>query len=447
MSLYSSTLFNRKFLLAGSLLLLLLCVLPFALYLGEQRTEFRIKGTKSPYQIPALVLSYIPLKENGKINTDITGSIRTDDLETLRNKISNLTNQIVTSLEEASRYHGYKNPSAGGSLDYFIFDTKEFLYSVPRSDNQVPWNPGVYRPDYHGILSDLSICDYVDNKGIKEVWIWGYHYGDIEPAESNMAMGAVSKKHWNRGNYGDVSNSEGINDMPTCNKTYTLYNYNYGRGLGEALEDHTHQIEAVFKYIDHILFWNKFVESYGETDKINHCGWSHCPPNTKIDYDWRNEIDALSDCEDWKPDGTGKVQSANCHTWYGATCLDDSGARFKIWWMQNIPGKDNNLIYKGRQLRNWWDFLGDFDLALQMGKSLLFPVSSPLPPSPTRLQSPIPTSSLSPTLALTPTPTTEIKPPKKRIIPLTAITVAGGVVLTILLLGLLLFRYFHKGNQ
>jgi len=38
--------------------------------------------------------------------------------------------------------------------------------------------------------------------------------------------------------------------------------------------------------------------------------------------------------------------------------------------MQNIPGKDNNLVYQGKTLRNWWDFYGDFDAAISEGKSL-----------------------------------------------------------------------------
>ncbi len=230
---------------------------------------------------------------------------------------------------------------------------------MPVSNNKIPWNPSAYRPDYNKILSDLNICNYVENQGAKEVWIWGYHYGNLEPAESNMA-----------GPYGDISNSERIGDMPTCTKTYTLYNYNYGRGLGEALENHTHQIEAVLNYIDYDLFWNKFVNPYGETTGVNHCGWTHMPPNTKAGYDWRNETQLLSDCEDWKPGGTGTTKMVSCATWYGGACLEDSGTKFKIWWMQNIPGKNNNLTYNEKQLKNWWDFIGDFDRAIQSGKTL-----------------------------------------------------------------------------
>jgi hypothetical protein len=38
--------------------------------------------------------------------------------------------------------------------------------------------------------------------------------------------------------------------------------------------------------------------------------------------------------------------------------------------MQNIPGKDNGLTYQNNPLRNWWEFIGDFDAAIAQGKSL-----------------------------------------------------------------------------
>ena len=99
--------------------------------------------------------------------------------------------------------------------------------------------------------------------------------------------------------------------------TYTLYNYNYGRGLGEIMEDHGHQIEAVFNWIDgrdttpeynwgNLLFWGKFVGLTVLKQGKDSCGWTHFTPNGQGDYDWYRETSVLSDCEDWKPDGTGE---------------------------------------------------------------------------------------------------------------------------------------------
>lgn len=324
-----------------------------------------------PYDMPVLDLRYFPDEDNdGKLDPDITGM--NDDLTTIRSKVNTLTIELIDSLERGSTYHGYKDSLATPSLDYEIFDTKEFLYKIPLSDNLAWGKPGIYRPDYYGILSDLDICNYVDNLGVKEVWMWGYHYDDTEPDESNMAMGTDSRDYWNHGSYGDVSNSQQIDDMPTCKKTYILFNYNYGRGLGEALEDHTHQLERIFNFINISLFWNKFVNPYGPNMGITHCGWTHYPPNGRSDYDWMNEDSVESTCEDWHPDGSGEIKQVNCHTWRDHSCPDDGGTSFKIWWVQNIPGKDNDLYDGGKKLKNWWDFIGDFDQALQFGKSLKY---------------------------------------------------------------------------
>jgi hypothetical protein len=88
-------------------------------------------------------------------------------------------------------------------------------------------------------------------------------------------------------------------------RTYTVYHYNYGRGPSEAVEDHMHQIEAVLRYVDPELFWDKFVGKPGE----GRCGWSHYPPNGERDYDWANRNYILTDIEDWRPDG-GRDSSA-----------------------------------------------------------------------------------------------------------------------------------------
>ncbi|MBI2084449.1 MAG: hypothetical protein HYT70_02455 [Candidatus Aenigmarchaeota archaeon] len=335
-----------------------------------------------PISVPVLVLKYFPLDSSGtKLDQTITGM--TIDLATIRSKVNSLNQQGIEKLTIVTKYHGYKN-TVEPSLNYSIFEEKEFLTSIPISINKVPWNQNTFRPDYTKILNDANICDYVDNKGVKQVWVWSYHYGNVEPAEADMAMGTNSQAYWNHGTYGDVSNSEQTNDMPTCQKTYTLYNYNYDRGLGELLEDHGHQIESLFSFVDNAL-WSKFKSPNGELPPtVNHCGWTHSPPNAgdwsgdRGQYDWGDETDVLSDCEDWKPDGTGTVKTVDCHTWAGNDCdqftagkPNEAGVAFKVWWMQNIPGKNNGLTYDSKSLRNWWEFYGDFDNAMAKGKSLV----------------------------------------------------------------------------
>ena len=112
--------------------------------------------------------------------------------------------------------------------------------------------------DYNAIMKRIGISDWVEKEGVKEIWIWGYHGGKVGLWESNMS-----------GPYGDISNSNrNPNDLPTMSKTYTVYHYNYQRETSEAVEDHMHQIEAIFNHIDRKWFWEKFVGGGNSGGKV-----------------------------------------------------------------------------------------------------------------------------------------------------------------------------------
>jgi hypothetical protein len=298
------------------------------------------------WTIPVLVVNYFPV-ENGRINRAVTGDVGAP-LETIRRHTVTTTERVIQALESGSRYHGYKDPAARPSLRYQIIDVLEFLEPLPtwpKPGHRVPMT------DYNRIMNRIDIRDWVESRGVKEVWLWGYHGGVIDLWESNMA-----------GPYGDISNSDrDPHDLPVLDKTYTVYHYNYGRGPSEAVEDHMHQIEAVLRKVDPDLFWNKFVGKPGE----GRCGWSHYPPNGVRDYDWANPTFVWSDIEDWNPEGTGQKQQINCERWQR-----DSLTWF-IYWMQNLPGANNGLTYRGRSLTNWWVFIGDFDGAMSRGTGLV----------------------------------------------------------------------------
>lgn len=336
-------------------------------------TFFRPKASQDTAQeVGVFVVSYLPPDSSGqRIDPQVAGTNET--IANMRSKISDLNNQAIQSLTNATKYHGYKDASAPAALNYSIKDSKEVLAALP---NGLPLGCNGsdcrYRPDYRTILNNYNICDLVDNQNVKQVWFWGYHYGSIEPVESNMSMGTDSRPYWTNANYGDISNSERTDDLPICKKTYVLYNYNFTRGLGEMLEDHGHHLESVMNFVDQDLFWNKWVNPHGLVGNfVNNCGWTHSPPNVTDanQYLWHSETTVKSACEDWKPDGTGQLKDVSCHTWYGAQCKDNGGVEFKVWWMQNMPGMNNGLTYNGKKLRSWWEFYGDLDKALLKGKT------------------------------------------------------------------------------
>lgn len=265
-------------------------------------------------------------------------------LSQIRERVSQIQNGAKNALEEGSRYHGYKNSSAEKSIEYNFLNSIEILEGVPLSDRSYNGNP---LPDYMSMMNRQNICNYVDNQDVKEVWL--YSYGGIGKGgwESNFSS-----------KYGDISNSDRYPyDLPQCQKSYTVYDYNYGRYVAEAVHNHMHQFESIFGDIDYSLFWNKFTSS---------CGNTHFPPNGQQDYDYHNPNPVLSDCEDWHPYGTGKQTSISNATW------NDDEVNYYIYWMQNIPGANNGLTdcspqdsncVPTKRLKNWWTFINDFDKA------------------------------------------------------------------------------------
>jgi hypothetical protein len=356
--------YSRKDIASVLTTLFILIAVPLTVFVSLNARSFRPKAAApTSYTIPVLSLRYFPTSDGVNLNSSVTGI--TSTLVNIRSTVNKIRDGTISALDSGSIYHGYKDPTATPSLNYTIYEEKEFLAEIPKSTQYTPF------PDHFKIFSDPSIgvsniCEYVENKGVKEVWIWMYHTSNIAPIESNMA-----------GPYGDISNSYRQPDLPTCSKTYTVYEYNYGRDAAMAIEDHGHQIEAIFSYVDNTL-WNKWINPINNPiPTVNHCGNVHYPPNGTTDYDWENPSNVYSNCEDWHPDGSGVVQTVNCHTWSGTTCTDDGGLKYKIWWMQNIPGLNNSLVYNGSNLKNWWDFFGDFDTAVASGKSLTTDVTSP----------------------------------------------------------------------
>lgn len=299
------------------------------------------------YSVSILEIAYIPLNEanNDLIDLNIVGPYLKQEttVQEIRQRIKTISNKLILDLEEGGSYLKYKDPNSKPIIDYNIIESKEFLRPILRTDNpewifneNTDWG---MTADHLNELKNIDICEYIDNKGVKEVWIWMYHNAlsldenryYVSPTESNMAS-----------SYGDISNSYRIDDLPICKNTYTVYEYNYTRGAGEALENHTHQIEALLEHYENES-WNNFIG--GDSEPFG-CGWTHCPPNVMSDcinhnYDWRNETIVASYCG-------GENININCHTWSGDNCNDYDGEKFKVWWMQNIS-------------KEWWRYIADFD--------------------------------------------------------------------------------------
>ncbi len=307
--------------------------------------------------IRVVEIRYFPV-EGEKIDIGQTGDWG-ESLDFTRTRVDSISAVLRASLSEGSRYHGYRSAEAIPSLLYESVETYEYLEALPtfgKPDRDKPMT------DYDAIMKRIGAREWVESQGVQEFWIWGYHGGVLDLWESNMS-----------GPHGDISNSDRItSDLPVFGSTYTVYHYNYQRGVAEAMENHMHQLEAVLNHFDgrdatayrdwpELLFWGKFVGSDSTHTLASpiRAGWSHFPPNATTDYDWANSDSVLTDIEDWTPYGTGKSEWMNCERWK-CDHLD-----WFVYWTQNIPGRLNDLSYRGRPLRNWWRFISDVDSAFE----------------------------------------------------------------------------------
>lgn len=376
------------------LLIILLIGLAVGVYLVQQKQIFKGRATFAGVTQPVnvLVLNYLPPDPNNLSQLDSSITLQPDSIEHMRSWITEQNSLAIETLTQAAKYHGFKNPAVTPAITYTILDTKEFLKATPRRF----WtNIGetLYYADYQKMLTeDVNICDFVDNQGVKDVWIWGYQTNQgtegVGIFESNMSMGKDSRQYWNKTGFGDISNDHHkLNDLPSCNKTYVVYNHNY-RGYGgvdNIMHIYGHQIENEMKFADQSL-WNQYTQRNNDPTVISSCGDVHGPPNTVLgsEYDYGNTRTVKSDCQDWKPGHTGKSEDVNCRSWTSdQACLNNPARGYYTWWMQNIPGLDNGVVYNGQMLRNWWDFMADFDKALQSGRTLhQLMTSSPTPTPP-----------------------------------------------------------------
>lgn len=312
-----------------------------------------------PTTIKVFVVSYFPIKagSNGEmIDQDLTVEVG-GTYKDLKSKTESLTAEAQRLLMEGSRFRGYKKADSPAALRYEVVGMHEVKEAIPLLPKQGD-EPAI--PDYGAVMERIDAKQLVEEKGVQQIWMWGYH-GRNGLWESNMSSPT-----------GDVSNSDrNEKDLPVFKKTYTVFHYNYGRGVGEMLENHMHQLEHLLNYADgrdstppekwnDLLFWGKFVgsdASHKLVTKPIRCGWTHYAPNSESDYDWTNPRYVDTDIEDWKPDGFGKTQRMNADRW------DRDPVKWRVYWLQAIPGVNHGLTYGGKKLRNWWSFVADWDTA------------------------------------------------------------------------------------
>lgn len=324
------------------------------------------------YEVPVAIIRYLPTRNGRDLDagvTDVSGS-----LEQIRRRIDRINRQVKFILEEGSRFRGYQDPSSRPSLGYRVVASVSVYEALPEG-RVAPGSERERFPDYAAIVNRFDGKRLVDELGVKEFWIWGYHTATVVPAESKMSSQLT----------GDISNSHRFNDLPIFGRSYVVYNYNYGRTAGEAVHNRGHQLEAILSYVarrqdgNDDLFWQKFVgrNSDNRTFGVGRAGWTHMPPNTNVDYDYANLRTVESDIADWTPGGSGRKTGVNAGTWRNLKLAWPNGdpaeqtdAYWYLYWMQSMPGRSNTIAHGARQMTNWWAFTGDWDAAIRGGIGL-----------------------------------------------------------------------------
>ena len=336
-----------------------------------------------PIQVPVLVLAYFPPHPDNPAFLDADETGWTDmPIAHMQAATQGMIEAGQNLINEATRYHGYKDPAAPQYLEYYTYDKIEYFQAMPRG---YPLGGIERRPHYRQILNNIDICTYVDVHGVKEVWIYGYHASIIVPDESKMSS-----------KYGDVSNAWPKDEyipaeyrLPRCSNSYVMYNFTYQPGGATAIDNNIHnrlhQIENAIFFAENVgyppsndnvigsLFWDDF-SVYGARASLPgyraSCGNTHSPPNTTEGYKYDAPEYQENNCETWHPDDSKTTYViSNCSQW-GCT---ETG--FYKWFMQNLPGYENGIVYNGRTMRNWWEAMYDFNAFIDAARSLYEPAS------------------------------------------------------------------------
>lgn len=347
-------------------------------------------------EIPVIILRFLPTDDGVNLDVSICPdywSLGPITLPDLKARIDAFDKRVKFGLEEGSKFRGYNNPAAIPFIGYRVVEYIT-IYEPPP-----PWRIKdydsngypVFLIDYHSVFNRFNIEDYINNQGVKEVWVWQSSFDSGTPSYDPMIHNPEDirfewESNMSSPTTGDVSNSNRDNtDLPLYNHTYTVYGQNFRRSQAEAVHNRGHQYEAILSHANYLqdsnsdLFWKKFVGQNASGDFITgRCGWTHMPPNTTNNYDYLNTAVVNSDIEDWIPDGSGQSTPVSVSTWENlnyswpgdASFGQKTESQWYLYWMQSIPGLNNQIPYGTNTITNWWEFVADWDQSINNGLGL-----------------------------------------------------------------------------
>ena len=116
-----------------------------------------------------------------------------------------------------------------------------------------------------------------------------------------------------------------------------------------------HQIEAVLRQTDPDLFWNKFVGKAGEGP----LRLGALPAQRRARLRLAQSEEGVDGYRGLAAGRRRQKIEINSDRW------NRDSLQWFVYWMQNVPGLNNGIAYRGRPLTNWWRLIGDFDGAMR----------------------------------------------------------------------------------
>jgi uncharacterized protein YjdB len=347
------------------------------------------------WEVSVAIVAYIPTADG--VNLDVRKSpdfysLGPMSLDSVEQRVLDYSRRRKMMIEQGSRFHGYKDPTALPSIGYRVVEHIIVYDITPPGTRTWPGALGSPRfPDFFRLFADLGLDQLIPQQGIREVWLaessFDAGFPSYDPAiHDTLDARANFESNMSSPTTGDVSNSFRWNDdLPVYGHTYALYGINFRRSQAEAVHNVGHQLEAMLSHVNWLqdgnsdLFWKQFVgQSAGGAFITGRAGWTHMPPNTTANYDYLNSTLVPSDIEDWRPDGAGSKTSVNVNTWGtlvypwpGNTGFSQQAeSQWYTYWMQNHPGRGNQIPHGANWMTNWWAFFADWDGAITSGLGL-----------------------------------------------------------------------------
>jgi hypothetical protein len=342
---------------------------------------------------------------------------------------------VVRATAEATRYHGYEDPEAPAFLEYDLVrcvdlrdptgstaGTRVTSSRMPRKKLRLPGEPLI---DYGGLFgpelaagygfSDpraperfLDLRELVEYGFVHELWFYAIHdAGDgwpgLETCESKQfydeACRPIDGRHGQAGNGFDRT-------MPWLGRSFRIAFFNPHRGIGCAMENFGHTLEATAS-TGSIAYFARYFREYADMDLdqrfglpfpsfysvdyaadeaigyptstsavvvlggeaheipsyVAHGGNVHFPPGARRHYDLASPCRVMSTIESWRrgdgPDGEDLAREFEIgRIAVVGDLAPDCMGNWMVFWRQCMPGPGNPCLDdEGRPMKNWWPFL------------------------------------------------------------------------------------------